>query len=68
MKELPATLLLRPFGMDTLALRAFFLSGEGWHESAAIPALIILIVGLIPVAILMRIGENKRDGHDVHTA
>ena len=68
MKELPATLLLRPFGMDTLALRAFFLSGEGWHESAAIPALIILIVGLIPVAILMRIGENKRDRHDVYSA
>ncbi len=58
MKELPATLLLRPFGMDTLALRAYFLSGEGWHESAAIPALMILVVGLIPVLLLMRIGDD----------
>jgi iron(III) transport system permease protein len=58
MKELPATLLLRPFGMDTLALRTYFLSVEGWHESAAIPALMILAVGLIPVIILMRVGRD----------
>ncbi len=58
MKELPATLLLRPFGMDTLALRAYFLSVEGWHESAAIPALMILAVGLVPVFLLMRVGEE----------
>ncbi len=58
MKELPATLLLRPFGMDTLALRTYFLSVEGWHESAAIPALMILLVGLIPVIILMRVGRD----------
>lgn len=59
MKELPITLLLRPFGMDTLAVRAYFLSIEGFHESAAIPALMILAVGLIPVLLLMQIGENK---------
>jgi iron(III) transport system permease protein len=58
MKELPATLLLRPFGMDTLALRTYFLSVEGWHESAAIPALMILLVGLFPVFILMRVGQE----------
>ncbi len=58
MKELPITLLLRPFGMDTLAVRAHLLSVEGFHESAAIPALMILISGLIPVFLLMRIGEN----------
>jgi iron(III) transport system permease protein len=61
MKELPATLLLRPFGMDTLALRTYFLSVEGWHRSAAIPALAILIVGLIPVLLLMRVGERSVD-------
>ena len=66
MKELPAALLLRPFGMDTLALRAYFLSGEGWHESAAIPALMILVVGLIPVFILMRVGERKELPNDGH--
>lgn len=59
MKELPITLLLRPFGMDTLAVRAYFLSVEGFHESAAIPALMILTVGLIPVFLLMQIGANK---------
>jgi len=59
MKELPITLLLRPFGMDTLALRTYFLSIEGWHESAAIPALIIVAVGLIPVFILIRVGSRS---------
>jgi iron(III) transport system permease protein len=62
MKELPATLLLRPFGMDTLALRTYFLSVEGWHRAAAVPALAILIVGLIPVLLLMRVGEKSVDG------
>jgi iron(III) transport system permease protein len=59
MKELPITLLLRPFGMDTLAIRAHLLSIEGFHESAAIPALMILVVGLIPVFLLMQIGSTK---------
>ncbi|MEM7536120.1 MAG: iron ABC transporter permease [Chloroflexota bacterium] len=59
MKELPITLLLRPFGMDTLAVRAHFLSIEGFHETAAIPALIILAAGLIPVFLLMQIGANE---------
>ena len=59
MKELPITLLLRPFGMDTLAVRAHLLSVEGFHESAAFPALMILLSGLIPVFLLMQIGENR---------
>ncbi|MEM9777935.1 MAG: iron ABC transporter permease [Chloroflexota bacterium] len=59
MKELPITLLLRPFGMDTLAVRAHLLSVEGFHESAGIPALMILVVGLIPVFLLMQIGQNE---------
>lgn len=59
MKELPITLLLRPFGRDTLAVRAHLLSVEGFHESAAIPALMILWVGLIPVFLLMQIGANE---------
>lgn len=59
MKELPITLLLRPFGVDTLAVRAHLLSVEGFHESAAIPALMILVSGLIPVFLLMQIGENR---------
>jgi iron(III) transport system permease protein len=61
MKELPATLLLRPFGMDTLALWTYFLSSEAWWEAASIPALTIVVVGLIPVFILMRVGDNEVD-------
>jgi iron(III) transport system permease protein len=67
MKELPATLLLRPFGMDTLALRTYFLSVEGWHRTAAIPALTILLVGLVPVLMLMRVGEQTFDSGTRHS-
>ncbi|NJL92848.1 MAG: iron ABC transporter permease [Anaerolineae bacterium] len=56
MKELPATLLLRPFGMDTLALWSYFLARESFWEAAALPALSILVVGLLPVFVLMRLG------------
>lgn len=66
MKELPATILLRPFGMDTLALRAHFLSVEGWHRSAAIPSLMILLVGLIPVLILMGLRSRQEKIHGSH--
>jgi len=63
MKELPATLLLRPFGMDTLALWAYFLAAESFWQAAAIPALTILGVGLIPVVILMRVGGYGAERH-----
>lgn len=58
MKELPATLLLRPFAMDTLALWTYFLAMESFWEAAAIPSLTIVAIGLIPVFILMRIGHH----------
>lgn len=54
MKELPATLLLRPFGWDTLAVRIFELTSEGEWERAALPALALVLVGLVPVRLLMR--------------
>ncbi len=57
MKELPATLLLRPFGMDTLAIWAYMLASESFWQAAALPSLTILVVGLLPVALLMRIGR-----------
>lgn len=63
MKELPATLLLRPFGMDTLALWAYFLAMESFWQAAAIPALTILVVGLLPVFLLMRIGAAGEVRH-----
>jgi iron(III) transport system permease protein len=58
MKELPVTLLLRPFGTDTLALWTYYLAAESFWKAAAIPALTILVVGLIPVFLLMRLGDR----------
>lgn len=54
MKEMPATLLLRPFGWDTLATRIFEMTSEGEWERAALPALTLLLAGLIPVLMLVR--------------
>lgn len=53
MKELPVTLLLRPFGMDTLAIWTYMLAAESFWQAAAIPALIIVGAGVIPVALVM---------------
>lgn len=63
MKELPITLLLRPFGMDTLAIWAYLLASEGFWEAAAVPSLSILIAGLVPVTILVRLSGHtpRRD-------
>jgi iron(III) transport system permease protein len=54
MKELPATLILRPFDFETLATLVFSLASLGQFESAAIPALLIVLTGLIPVIVLSR--------------
>ncbi|MGB5467435.1 MAG: iron ABC transporter permease [Sedimenticolaceae bacterium] len=54
MKEMPATLLLRPFGWDTLAVRIYELTSEGEWERAALPAVALLLVGLLPVILLVR--------------
>jgi iron(III) transport system permease protein len=54
MKEMPITLLIRPFGWDTLAVRIFNMTSIGEWERAALPALAIVIVGLLPVAMLTR--------------
>lgn len=56
MKEMPATLLLRPFGYDTLAVKVFELTSEGEWERAALPSIILVAVGLIPVVFLTRRG------------
>lgn len=54
MKELPITLMTRPFGWDTLAVRVFQLTTEGEWQRAALPALAIVLAGLLPVALLSR--------------
>lgn len=53
-KEMPITLLTRPFGWDTLAVRVFNMTSIGEWERAALPALAIVLVGLIPAAMLSR--------------
>lgn len=54
MKEMPATMLLRPFGWDTLAVRIYEMTSEGEWERAALPAITLILVGLIPVIVLVR--------------
>jgi iron(III) transport system permease protein len=54
MKEMPATLMLRPFGWDTLAVKIHGYTSEGlWHE-AAWPALLLVAVGMLPIWLLVR--------------
>ena len=52
MKELPATMVIRPFNFDTLAIRVYNLAADERLSEAAGPALAIVLVGIIPVIIL----------------
>jgi len=54
MKELPATLVLRPFNSDTLAVVAYQLARDERLSEAALPSIAIVVVGLIPVLMLSR--------------
>ncbi len=54
LKELPATLILRPFNFNTLAVRTFELASDERLVSAALPACAIVLVGLLPVLLLSR--------------
>ncbi|MFT5481597.1 MAG: iron(III) transport system permease protein [Halieaceae bacterium] len=54
LKEMPATLLLRPYGWDTLAVRIYAMTSEGEWQWAAMPALTLVLAGLVPVYLLMR--------------
>jgi iron(III) transport system permease protein len=55
MKELPATALLRPLGGDTLAITVWEATKDTQFDTAALPALLIVAVGLIPVMLLVRL-------------
>ena len=54
MKEMPATLLLRPFGYDTLAVRVWQFTSESLWDAAALPALTIVAAGILPVIVLVK--------------
>ena len=63
MKELPATLLLRPIGVETLATFLYGEAARGTYENGAIAAVLIVGVGLGPVWILSRFLGDPRVGH-----
>jgi iron(III) transport system permease protein len=54
LKELPATLLLRPAGFDTLAVRVWVWAGEGFYFQAAPAALLLVLVSALPLSFLLR--------------
>jgi iron(III) transport system permease protein len=54
MKEMPITLMTRPFGWDTLAVRIFEMTSEGQWEHAALPAVALVLAGLLPILFFMR--------------
>lgn len=56
MKELPATLLLRPLNFETLATWLYAEAVRGTYEEGAVAALLIVLIGLLPVALLARAG------------
>lgn len=58
LRELPATLILRPFNLETLATRTYRLASDERLVEAAIPALILLAAGLLPVLLLNRLGKR----------
>jgi iron(III) transport system permease protein len=62
MKELPATLILRPFDFNTLAVRAFELASDEQLAAAAPSALAIALAGLVPVIMLSRSIARSRPG------
>ena len=59
MKELPATLILRPFDFETLATQVFLLASLGQLEESAAPALTIVAAGLVPIILLTRNLRNR---------
>ena len=62
MKELPATLILRPFNFSTLAVRTYELASDERLADAAAPSLAIVIVSLIPVILLSLAISRSRPG------
>src|SRR5690606_10100910 len=61
-KELPATALLRPLGRDTLAIMTWEATKDSRFDTAALPALLIVLVGLVPVVVLVRRCRRPRGG------
>ncbi|WP_291721471.1 ABC transporter permease [Bernardetia sp.] len=58
-KELPLTLILRPFNYDTLATKAYELADQEFVAQSALPALLIILISLLPAILLSKIGRKK---------
>ena len=59
-KEMPATLLLRPFGLETLAVAVWERTAESQWPEASVPALAIVGAGLVPVFLAIRLSSRAR--------
>jgi len=64
LKELPATLILRPFNFNTLAVRAFELASDERLAESSSAALAIVLAGIVPVILLSHSITRSRPGHD----
>ena len=63
LKELPLTLILRPFNFHTLATKAYELASDEMVAESATPSLIIILIGVIPIIVLNRLMKTqKKDG------
>ena len=62
LKELPATLIMRPFNFNTLAVRAYEMAADERLPDAGAPALMIVLVGIIPVILLSYAISHSRAG------
>jgi iron(III) transport system permease protein len=62
MKELPATLIVRPFNFDTLAIQAYRLASDERLAEASTASLMIVAVGLLPIILLSRTIMRSRPG------
>ena len=62
MKELPATALLRPLGGDTLAIAVWEATKDSRFDTAALPALLIVAVSLVPIVLMIRLSRGGDRG------
>ena len=63
MKELPATFAMRPFNFDTLAVEAYNLAKDERIAEAAVPALLMVAIALLPLILLSRQIANASQRH-----
>jgi iron(III) transport system permease protein len=64
MKELPATLILRPFGFETLATHVYHYASDEMLGEAALGSLTIIVVGVLPVLLLSRFISTSRSTYE----